>query len=101
MELVSLQQWEAAAGEFERLPYVRRVGEIRPPARWEPLLTGTGAVLLESARGGRYTYFIPQPKPSTWPELCRPAGTGPGVLAARLRGAAGYAHQRHRGTMKR
>ncbi|MBC2596073.1 anthranilate synthase component I family protein [Ruficoccus amylovorans] len=82
MELVSLQQWETAAGEYERLPYVRRVGGVRLPERWEPLLAGTGAVLLESARGGRYTYFIPRPKPLAWPELSRPAGTGPGVLAA-------------------
>ncbi|QYY36970.1 anthranilate synthase component I family protein [Ruficoccus sp. ZRK36] len=69
MELVSLEQWSTAAGAYNRLPYVRRRAGARPPVSWEPYLAGTGAVLLESARAGRYTYFIPRPRKLDWPAL--------------------------------
>ena len=62
MELVSFKQWRSFAGEYPRLPYARRVNGLRPPARWARLLAGSGAILLESARGGRYTYFVPRPR---------------------------------------
>ncbi len=82
MELVSLEQWKAAAGNYNRLPYVRRVDGVRRPRCWAPLLAGTGAILLESARGGRYSYFVPRPRQVVWPTLTAGVAGHAGVLPA-------------------
>ena len=84
MDLVSLEQWSAAAGAYNRLPFARRAPGARLPERWEPLLAGTGAILLESARDGRYTYFIPRPRPVAWTELDPDAQ--PSTVLGALRG---------------
>ncbi|MDP0496916.1 MAG: anthranilate synthase component I family protein [Verrucomicrobiota bacterium JB024] len=84
MDLVSLEQWSAAAGVYNRLPFARRAPGARLPERWEPLLAETGAMLLESARDGRYTYFIPRSRPVVWTELDPDAQ--PSTVLGALRG---------------
>lgn len=65
MEVVSLEQWKDAAAGASRLPYVYRHAPCPPPAAWEPYLATGEAILLESARDGRYTIFVPGPRRHT------------------------------------
>ncbi|MEM9227206.1 MAG: hypothetical protein AAGA45_04485, partial [Verrucomicrobiota bacterium] len=62
MECISLEQWQQVPDGVKRLVYARRLDNWRAPADWRPHLVSGQACLLESARDGRYSYFVPQPK---------------------------------------
>ena len=62
MEEFSFQQWrEWHAAGFTHLPVVSVHRGARFPGRWADFSKETVSVLLESAQGGRYTYFCDRP----------------------------------------
>ena len=79
MERVTLEQWKAAAETHTHLPFALRVEGVVPPTAWQPHL-GPDSLLLESARDGNYTIYVPQ----VLERLIFPTGEGEPVLA-RLR----------------
>ncbi|AEI46060.1 anthranilate synthase component I family protein [Paenibacillus mucilaginosus] len=65
MILTSLEQWQQWAGAYTVLPYIRRYAleETRPASwlgAWEQ--AAPGSFVLESGKGGRYTFLGLQPR---------------------------------------
>lgn len=63
MQRVSFEDWQLWHGEGSRmLPVVAARGNAVPPANWSELAGAPASALLESARGGRFTFACGRPR---------------------------------------
>ncbi len=59
MECTRFEQWKSASHAHACLPFALRVEGIGPPVCWQPYL-GAESLLLDSARDGQYTIYVPR-----------------------------------------